>query len=168
MSVEVVLTCQSLIFRIAFQLEAALEIKAQFEELPKDLRIALRWGGDTDLFRDGFLVVPTRLLRGYALARRPLTTSETMLLLELMTFKWGAQAPYPSYERLGQIMGVSARMVARYAKSLEKKGYLKLSRRQGTSNEFDLEPLFLKIPRMPLTRAEDESAVQDRSGEKNI
>jgi len=139
-----------------------MELKDQFGELPKDLRIALRWGGDPDLFRDGFLVVPIRLLRGYALAKKSLTTSEAMLLLEIMTFKWGEQAPYPSYERLGQIMGVSARMVARYAKSLEKKGYVKLSRRQGTSNEFDLTPLFLRIPRMPLTRAEDEAAIRGR------
>lgn len=137
----------------------AMGIQQQYDSLPQELKIAHRWGGNAKLFRDGFLVVPTRFLRGYALARSGLTTAEAMLLLVIMTFKWSEDAPYPSYDRLGQIMGVSSRMVGRYAKSIEKKGYMKLTRRRGTSSTFDLEPFFQKIPRMPMTRSEDEAAI---------
>jgi DNA-binding transcriptional regulator YhcF (GntR family) len=145
-----------------------MELKEKFDSLPKDFRIAFRWGGDTELFRDGFLVVPTRFLRGYTLAKSALTTSEAMLLLVIMTFKWSDEAPYPSYDRLGQIMGVSSRMIGRYAKSLEKKGYVRLTRRRGTSSTFDLDPLFRRIPRMPMTRSEDEAAIASRAAEQQF
>ena len=131
------------------------KIDYELASVRRDARIAHRWGGDSSVFQGGFLSVPTRFLRGYALARVPITTEEAMFLLQLMTFKWAADRPYPSYQRLGRIMGVHARTVARYASSLEKKGYLSRNRRQGTTNQFDLTPLFERIRALPMTRSEE-------------
>ena len=43
-------------------------------------------------------------------------------------------------------------------------GYMKLTRRRGTSSTFDLEPFFRKIPLMPMTRSQDEAAIASRMG----
>jgi len=118
-------------------------------------KIAHRWGGEIRIFDRGFLSVPVRFLRGYAKGARPLSTSEAMLLLLVMTFKWGEDNPFPSYTRLARMMGVSPRMISRYASCLERKGYISRIRRRGTTNEFDLSPAFDRIGAMPVTRAED-------------
>jgi DNA-binding transcriptional regulator YhcF (GntR family) len=78
-----------------------------------------------------------------------------MLYLLIMTFKWGKDSPFPSYARLGRMMGVSARMVARYAAGLEEKGYMRRTRRRGTTNEFNLSQSFEKIASLPVTRKEE-------------
>ena len=52
-------------------------------------------------------------------------------------------------------MGASeARTAGRYARSLEQKGYLRRTRRRGTTNKFDLEPLFEKVGALPVTRSD--------------
>lgn len=78
-----------------------------------------------------------------------------MLLLLIMTFKWGKDNPFPSYARLARMMGVSPRMISRYAVSLEAKGYMRRTRRMGTTNEFDMGPAFHRIAGMPVTKAEE-------------
>ena len=42
-------------------------------------------------------------------------------------------------------MGISTKMVRRYALALEQKGYLRRVIRKGNTNRFDLEPLFDKL-----------------------
>jgi DNA-binding IclR family transcriptional regulator len=65
-----------------------------------------------------------------------------MFILHLMSFKWSEQAPYPSYKTLAKRMGVTDKMVRRYAAGLEDKGYLKREGWIGSTNTFDLTPLF--------------------------
>jgi DNA-binding transcriptional regulator YhcF (GntR family) len=128
----------------------------------KKYSIADQWGETVGIFKAGFLSVPTRFLRGYALTKPSLSTEEAMFLLQLMTFKWGVDQPYPSLPRIGRMMGVSARTASRYASTLEKKGYLKRVQREGTTNQFDLTGLFERINRMPATRREEQMIRQWR------
>jgi DNA-binding MarR family transcriptional regulator len=71
-----------------------------------------------------------------------LTLGEAMFVVHLMRYKWGEDAPFPGYKSIARQMGVSDKMVRRYAKNLEGKGFLKREIRQANTNRFDLEPLF--------------------------
>lgn len=87
--------------------------------------------------------VPSQFLFHYAsLKPHSLTAGEAMFVLHLMSFKWGAEHPFPGYARLAKRMGVTDKMVRRYAKSLVDKQYLIRRPREGKSNSFDLTPLF--------------------------
>ena len=74
-----------------------------------------------------------------------LTVSEAMFVVQLMSYKWTAAAPFPSYKTLARRMGVTDKMVRRYAANLEAKGYLKRRTRTGRTNIFDLKPLFAAV-----------------------
>jgi DNA-binding MarR family transcriptional regulator len=71
-----------------------------------------------------------------------LTPGEAMFVVHLMRYKWGEEAPFPGYKTIARQMGVSDKMVRRYAKSLEQKGFLRREIRRADTNRFDLEPLF--------------------------
>ena len=62
-----------------------------------------------------------------------------------MEFKWDQHAPFTSYSTLAPRMGISTKMVRRYAKNLEQKGCLKRLIRTGHTNRFDQAPLFDKL-----------------------
>jgi hypothetical protein len=110
-----------------------------------DKKLAQRWGGHESLFAkpEGWVGVPAAFLRLYgSLKPYQLTVAEAMFVIEIMAYKWGAKAPFPSYGTIAKRMGVSTKMVQRYARQLEEKGYLRRQARIGTSNAFDLQPLF--------------------------
>ena len=111
-------------------------------------KLAIRWGGHDSLFADGWVGVPDAFLRHYAtLKPYGLTHSEAMFVLQLMAYKWTSKAPFPSYGTLAKRMGVTDKMVRRYAAQLEEKGYLKREARIGSTNAFDLTPLFDALQR---------------------
>jgi|SRR5229473_2038755 hypothetical protein len=60
-----------------------------------------------------------------------------MFILHLMSFKWSEQAPYPSYKTLAKRMGVTDKMVRRYAAGLEDKGQPVLENRFTFVDESD-------------------------------
>ena len=103
--------------------------------------VMTRWNHD-ELFDDGFVGVPTHFLRLYSLLKPPLTSGEALFVIQLMNFKWDTLNPFPSYKLLAERMGVSAKATQRHAATLESKKYLRRIPRIGTSNEFDLTPLF--------------------------
>ena len=112
-------------------------------------KLAVRWGGNEDFFSDsrGWVGVPDVFLRLYSKLEPTggISVAEAMFVLQLMAFKWSKDAPYPSYSTLAKKMGVSDKMVRRYAASLESKGFLKRHSRIGSSNSFDLSPLFVAL-----------------------
>jgi hypothetical protein len=102
-----------------------------------------RWGQNKDMFNEGFIVVPNRFFQRYAtLHPEPLTSGEALFVLHLMTFKWEAAPPYPSYGTLAKRMGVTDKMVRRYAQRLQKKGYVMRLFRKRAPNQFDLTGFF--------------------------
>jgi DNA-binding MarR family transcriptional regulator len=95
------------------------------------------------LARTRYVAVVHGFLDHYAsLKPYSLTIGEAMFVVHLVRYKWGAEAPFPSYKTLARQMGVSDKMVRRYAKSLQDKGFLRREIRQADTNRFDLEPLF--------------------------
>lgn len=124
--------------------------------------LIVRWGGHEELFQSGFVGVPEAFLRHYAnLKPYSLTVGEAMFVLQLMTFKWTADSPFPSYKRLAQRMGLTDKMVRRYAAHLEQKRYLKRQARTGQSNSFDLTPLFTTLA--SAIRNETKSSAEGRA-----
>ena len=103
---------------------------------------AARWGNKHELFDRGFLVVPVTFLSRYATLKPAITPGEVLFILQLMSFKWEADAPYPSYATLASRMGVSEKMTRRYAPSLSKKKYLWRQFQHHKPNRFDLTGLF--------------------------
>ena len=110
--------------------------------MDRDLSFAARWKHG-ELFNQGYVPVPSQFLFHYAnLKPHSLSAGEAMFVLHLMSFKWGAENPFPGYARLAKRMGVTEKMVRRYAKSLEEKKYLVRQPREGKSNSYDLTLLF--------------------------
>ena len=115
-----------------------------------DRKLAIRWGNHRCFFRrqegvSGWVGVPVHFLRLYGSPKLPfggLTASEAMFVLQLMSHKWDKDDPFPSYQRLADRMGITDKQARRYAQSIEKKGLLKRTERTGSSNSFDLSPLF--------------------------
>jgi hypothetical protein len=95
-----------------------------------------------EILDKGFVPVPIRFLETYSKLRPAITSGEALFIVHLMTFKWGDEAPFPGYSTIAQRMGVTDKAARRHALSLEKKKYLKRRFRIGTTNEFDLTPLF--------------------------
>jgi len=106
-----------------------------------------RWGGNPTVFSEGFLSVPVKFLRQYA--KLQLSPGEALFVLQLMTFKWDRAAPYPSYNRIAKAMGVTDKMVRRYAQGLQKKGFLIRQFQERAPNKFDLTGLFDALAGLP-------------------
>jgi hypothetical protein len=117
---------------------------------PKKWSAIERWGNLEHMFSVGFLVVPTKYLSHYS--EIGLSANEAMFVLQLMTFKWDASAPYPTYATLAARMGVSEKMVRRYARNLERMGLLRRRFQKRAANRFDLSMLFDAVAKMPDTR----------------
>lgn len=105
-----------------------------------------RWGGNDSVFADGFVGVPTVLLTHMgSIGDEGLTPAEAVFALQVMSFKWDDEAPYPSYGRVARQMGVSETYARKLARSLEDKDLLIRRPREGTTNKFDFRPLFMQL-----------------------
>jgi DNA-binding MarR family transcriptional regulator len=101
-----------------------------------------RWKHE-GVFDKGFVAVPVRFLELFARMKpHSLTLGEALFVLQLMSFKWSEDAPFPSYKRIAERMDITDKMVRRYAQSLEVKGYLRRQVRKNNTNMFDLSGLF--------------------------
>jgi hypothetical protein len=89
-----------------------------------------------------YLPVFEPFFAGVAKLDPPLTPTQAMLVLHLMSFKWRDGAPFVSYDTLAGRMNLSAKMVQRHAKTLARAGYLRIEERRGRSNRFHLDGLF--------------------------
>jgi len=106
--------------------------------------LAKRWGNHESLLEGGWVGVPVAFLSNYGnlIQYGGLTSAEAMFVLQLMAFKWSEDAPFPSYTTLAKRMGITDKQARRYAKALEDKGFLNRTARIGSTNSFDLQPLF--------------------------
>jgi hypothetical protein len=91
----------------------------------------------------GYVPVVRTFLRLYH--RLGLSAAQALFVIHLLDFKRDANAPFPSYARIARYMGVQAKAVQRYARTLERKGLLRRETRNGESNRFDLQPLFERV-----------------------
>lgn len=103
-------------------------------------QVSRRW--TPALMKTGFTPVSIFFLENYSALPNPLTHAEALLVIQLMRHKFDREAPYPGFARLAKRMGVTSTAVRGYARSLERKGYLRREMRTSLTNKFHLEPLF--------------------------
>lgn len=98
-------------------------------------RLAQNWTPISDYF-----------LKNYHRLR--ITHIEAMVVIHLMSFKWDANAPFPSLKTVARRMGVTDTAVRNHIRSLVKKGMLHRQIVKGTTNRFFLEPLFARLEQL--------------------
>jgi hypothetical protein len=111
-------------------------------------KVAARW--TESIAHGGWAPIAHDFLDNYHRLPNPLTTIEAMVVILLMRFKWDERHPFPSAKRLGRMMGLGSTSIRNYFRSLEGKGYLQRIKRPGSSNAFDLTPLFREVERTAL------------------
>lgn len=109
-----------------------------------------RLNGHANLLEDGFNAVPSFFLANYAELKpndnaRGLNSSEAILLIQLLDFKWTEDAPFPSIETLANRMGQSPRHVRDMLRTLEQLGLIERRKRVGQTNEYHLDGLFERL-----------------------
>jgi hypothetical protein len=108
--------------------------------------VSSRW--TPALTKGGWTPVSDFFLESYTKLEPPITNSEALLIIHLMRYKWDTTPPFPGFKTLANRMGISTTAVRNHARSLEKKGYLFREKRVGTTNLFDLTPLFLSLEKL--------------------
>ena len=106
--------------------------------------VTKRW--TKKLAKGGWTPVVQVFLEHYASLSPPITTPEAMLIIQLMSFKWDEEMPWPAFKTLAKRMGISPTAVRNHARSLDTgKKYLVRHKRVGQPNLFDLTPLFAAL-----------------------
>jgi DNA-binding MarR family transcriptional regulator len=120
---------------------------------PDRFNVGERW--TPELAKGGWTpIVNTFLERQHLLGLSP---TEVLVLIHLVSFKWGAAPPRPSAGKIAARMGLSETAVRNNLRALEKKGLLVRMAQKGRANHFDLEPLF---ERLSLTDDELQAAMR--------
>jgi Helix-turn-helix domain len=104
--------------------------------------VAKRW---TPKLAKYWTPVARAFLERFAELKPPLTATEAMLVVQLVSFKWDEAKPFPSVATLAARMGCGDRNVRKMLKRLEGVGYVVRVERVGTSNLYDLSGLFRKL-----------------------
>lgn len=96
----------------------------------------------------GYTPVSDIFLKHYAEMSPPITTPEAMIIIQLMMNKCDKNPPCITFKGIAERMGITATAVRAHVRRLEKNNYLKRVFRSGSTNEFDLEPLFSRLERI--------------------
>ncbi len=110
------------------------------------------------LVKDGFTPVSNFFLAHYHDLKPEITHGEAMLIIQLMSFKWDADMPYPSYKTLAKRMLLKDAQARSLARGLERKRYLHRHVRINMPNLFDLKPLFGALEKLRSERIAEETA----------
>lgn len=100
-----------------------------------------KWSAAVDA--QGFTAVPNLLVRYQGDLN--ITDAEMSVLIAILSFKWTNAMPYPSASTIGEYIGKSVNSVRDKLRSLEDKGLIERIPRPGTSNEYNLTPLDMKL-----------------------
>ncbi|MDA7967151.1 helix-turn-helix domain-containing protein [Ruegeria sp.] len=109
-------------------------------------KIVQIWG---EILDEGFTSVPNILLRYRS--KIGLKPKHIMLIIDIMSYKWDAGYPFPSYATLSQRSGVEERSVKRITQDLEELGLLVKTPRFDSetgaqvTTVFDFRPLVTKL-----------------------
>ena len=71
-----------------------------------------------------------------------------MLLIHIMRYKWGNDAPYPGIKTLAKQMGRSDQMIRTSIRSLEQKKYLRREARIAAPNRYHFQGLFQALEKL--------------------
>ena len=109
-------------------------------------KIVQIWG---EILDEGFTSVPNILLRYRS--KIGLKPKHIMLIIDIMSYKWDAGYPFPSYSTLSQRSGIEERSVKRITQDLEELGLLVKTPRFDSNTGaqvttvFDFRPLVRKL-----------------------
>ena len=80
---------------------------------------------------------------------RCLSSSEAMLLIQILDHKWTVKAPFPAVATLAKRMGISTRAVRSNLRSLETSGYLRREfRSNGKTSLYHLDGLYAALEQL--------------------
>ena len=122
----------------------------------KDRKPQDRW--TPALIADGYTPVSNFFLEHYHNLMPEITHGEAMLIIQLMSFKWDADMPYPCFKTLANRMLLKDAQARSLARKLEKKGYLRRHIRINQPNRFDLNPLFEALEKLRSQRNAENTA----------
>lgn len=88
----------------------------------------------------GYTPAANAFMENYAALE--ITNSEAMFLMQLMYHKRSKKMPYPKFAVIAKRMGITPTAARNHARSLQAKGFIKRVFRSGSTNQFDLKPLF--------------------------
>lgn len=75
-----------------------------------------------------------------------LTPTQTLVLLQIVSHKWGSDAPYPSLKKIAQRIGKDVRTVRRSVEQLEKLQLLRREHRTfGGTNRYHIDGLIRQL-----------------------
>ncbi|HEX6749275.1 MAG TPA: helix-turn-helix domain-containing protein [Longimicrobium sp.] len=124
--------------------------------------LVARWGGKEEILAEGWVGVPISFLKYFGSLN--LTPTEAIFIIELMGYKRDERAPFPGYKALAKRMGVSPDYARKLARGLEAKEYIRRQVRVGTTNRFDLSPLFERLAARAKQEAEARAERASRAG----
>jgi DNA-binding MarR family transcriptional regulator len=119
---------------------------------PIDRSMAARW--TPALAAAPFTPVPAVMLENLQRLRphdgaRGLNCTETMVLLQLLSFKWDVRAPWPSLATIADRLGLKVRTVRATLQRLEELKYVRRERSAyGGTNRFHLDGLFAALEKL--------------------
>lgn len=124
---------------------------SSFRVTPATSSVGKRW---TERLGTPFCAVSSYFLEHYhRLASEPgqrgLSSTEAMLVIQLMAYKWDERDPYPTVGTLAKRMGLTPRHVRDTLKTLQERGYVaRVPRERGGANRYDLSGLFKALEAM--------------------
>lgn len=124
------------------------ETETEQEQAEKVMLTTLQTKFGIELMREGFTAVPNRIRKRYRMIG--MTPTEYVLWETIISFQHHEELPWPSEERLADMMIKSSRTIRRYIKRLEEKGFLIVERGEKnqhgtTTNRYDFSPLYEQI-----------------------
>jgi hypothetical protein len=126
--------------------------------------VAARW--TPALTNGGWTPVSDYFLDSYRKLNPTISSNEALLIIHLMRHKWDEAPPFPGFKTIAKRMGLTATSVRNHARSLEKKGYLLREKRVGTTNLFDLTPLFQALEHLQSYEAGLEKGRQESAARR--
>ena len=85
---------------------------------------------------------------------RSLNSTEVLILIHIVDYKWDARAPFPAVKTLAKRMGITDRAVRAALQTLENAGYLQRERTAGGPNRYHLQGLFDALEKLMNTTEE--------------
>lgn len=125
-------------------------------EPEREKKVAKRW---TPALGRQFCAVSSYFLANYHRlgndGQRGLNSTEAMLVIQILDFKWDEKLPFPTVGLLAQRMAVSTRHVRETLKELEGRGFLqRVPGARGGANRYDLTGLFAALEALQTQDAE--------------
>lgn len=133
----------------------------------KENGLVVKWG--YDLFDDGITNLPQCVAR---YGRRFVTPGEFSFIVNVFSYQYGSDLPYPSQDLIAYNMGITVRQIGKWIASLEQKELIEIYYRYDekgnrTSNEYSFKPLLDKcLAESKKEKAEKEKRVTKKKAKK--